>query len=547
MDKKDMVKSIIKSKAIGAVKNYKILLLALLAAYTLSMHGANWGRVEDWNPDQVAVRTINDRGLPNSYLKPPLHTYLNYFLIVKPVRFVVSAYGLPEKRSYSGILIGTRLLTITLFCATVGLIYFICLQISGARAAGVMALLTATSAGVLQYNHYGTADSPLLFWMTASFAASLHGALGNKTWLVSFGGLMGGLAAADKYNGLGVTAAIPFALYICHGWRFIFSPALWLSTIAVPLGFLIGNPGALLDQEKFVQDFLYNLYTTPVYGGDIHKIGYLEFLGAFRNLIGIPACFLIVGGFLYTMFLLRNKMLLLPEKALLSSAGAVFAFYFLTIGRFPRMEVRFVLPVIPFALFLAAPAMDRVAWKKLPWVLILGFVLTYNLICCVELGLRFAADPRMAAQIYAAKSFPHGASVESTCSPDWNRLDGVDVNNSLLFVPTGHRDRFSKIFGNNAVIQKGIIQRERADHLEDFTADALYQRNPDFITFSDLYGLISNDRQVDNYFKSLKDGKMGYVKVFEAHGRLDIPYDLEYPLHIDFLADRMIILKRKNN
>lgn len=160
-----------------SVFRHQWLIVSLGLAFTLSLIGANWGRVEDWNMDQVAVRNLQPSGLPKSYLKPPLHTYLNRFLVVKPVDWSMAASGAPEKLRYSLILWGTRLLTITLFCGSVALMYLLCVISCGPRSAALISLLTATSAGLLVFNHYGTADSPLLFWMLGSFAFAVRASL----------------------------------------------------------------------------------------------------------------------------------------------------------------------------------------------------------------------------------------------------------------------------------------------------------------------------------------------------------------------------------
>ena len=48
------------------------LVLALILAFVLSMIGANWGQVECWNPDQMALRSIPKNLMMHDYLKPPL-------------------------------------------------------------------------------------------------------------------------------------------------------------------------------------------------------------------------------------------------------------------------------------------------------------------------------------------------------------------------------------------------------------------------------------------------------------------------------------------
>lgn len=525
-----------------ALLRHQWLTVALLLAIALSLIGANWGRVEDWNMDQVAARNLQPNGLPKSYLKPPLHTYLNRYIVVKPAEWAVAAFRAHEKLRYPLILWGTRLLTIALFCGSVVLIYLLCLISCGPRSAALISLLTATSAGLLVFNHYGTADSPLLFWMLGSFAFAVRAALSKKLRDAFLAGLLAGLATADKYNGLGVAAAIPVALLVYRGWKPLFGIQSWIALLAIPLGFFLGNPGALFDREKFVQDFLYNLYTTPVYAGEIHKTGYLSFLKSFQDLIGVPASMLLIAGAVASLYLLLKKRLSRRELALMAAAGAVFVFYFITIGKFPRMETRFVLPVIPFALLFAAPACERINWRRPMPTAVIILLLTYNVACSIHMGLRFLSDPRMDAQLFAMRTFPSGAVVEGTYCPNWNRLPGLDVTNTYLDCPTGHQERFAKIFGDNAVIKKG--NTEHSDPLEKFTVASLKERNPDYVVFNSQLKHITSDPQVLKYFSDLESGRSGYDIVFNGQALPRPKFRWNYPKNIDFLVDQMVVLKR---
>ena len=205
-------------------KQRPILILSLLLAITLSLIGANWGRVECWNMDEMAFRGVKPNGLPmGGYLKPPLDTYLNNMLVIKPVDAVVTVLGMDRKMRNPFQLWGSRLLTILLFCGLIMLTYSLCRDESGLMAAACTSLLLATSAGILEYNHFATADSPLLFWMVAAFFMAIRAAKSGRLFDAIVAGLLTGLAAADKYNGVVVGIAIPTSMLIHSGWRSLFS------------------------------------------------------------------------------------------------------------------------------------------------------------------------------------------------------------------------------------------------------------------------------------------------------------------------------------
>jgi hypothetical protein len=401
----------------------------------------------------------------------------------------------------------------------------------------------ATSAGLIQFNHWGTVDSPLLFWMLASFAFSIRASSTGGLTDSILAGLLAGLAAADKYNGLGVAAALPVALFIHSGWRALYRIPLILGCLAVPLGFLIGCPGAVFDHDRFVQQFLYNLYTTPVYYGSTHKLGYLDFLASFPELIGLPASIALASAVIGTLLLLKKRVLAPAERTLLACAGIVFLGYYINIGSFPRMEARFVLPVVPFALMLAAPALQRIRMTDKLTSRIFSAILLYNVICCVILGVRFLSDPRMDAQLFAMKNFPRNATVENTYAPEWNVLPGVLVQETKLTCDCGYDQRFTKIFGNNEIIKKGLKDCASHDPADVFTEYSLKLRNPDFIAFSWVTYVNASDPKAFHFYKDLEDGKLGYRKVFDKH-LIKAPI-WAYPRESDALMPRMVILQRE--
>jgi Dolichyl-phosphate-mannose-protein mannosyltransferase len=521
------------------------LLLALGLALSLSLIGISWGRYEDWNFDQMAFLPLKADGFPVHYLKPPLHTYLTQFLVIRPLHAL--AAWIPSFTDHrEGIVrltvLGGHLLTILLYCGSIALVYLMVLRSSGRKPAAFVSLILATSAGLLQFNHYGTADSPLLFWMLASLAMAMKYAFSGR-WEESIAaGLLAGLAAADKYNGLGVAVAIPAAAMIRRGWLGVFLPSSLLGALAVPAGFLIGNPGAVLDRERFVQQFLYNSLTTPVYYGDAHRTGYWDFLMSFPELLGMPASLLLAILFAVTLRLFAKGGLDAGERHLVCVTSAVFLFYFVTIGRFPRMEPRFVLPAIPFALMLVAPAVRRTPLS--PGMLgIFGAILAYNILCSAWLGFLFRQDPRMDAQTFASSRFFPGASVESTYAPDWNLLPGVSVSIRRVACDSGADNRFTAIFGKeNAIISKGLRECAAHDPSGFFSAEELGRRNPDFITFTSVTYVIAADEGTRAFYRDLENGRLGYSKIFEKS--LPKTPGWLYPRSSDALMDRMVILAR---
>ena len=522
----------------------RFLAAALILAICLSLIGANWGRVECWNCDNMAFKEIKPNGLPYDYLKPPLHTYLNYILVMKPAEAIRSILGAEHNFQYQIQLYGVRFLTLALFCGAITLIYRLTQSLCGTRSAIVLALLTATSAGLIKFNHFGTADSPLLFWMIVAFSFAIKAAQSGRIRDSVIAGVLTGLATADKYNGLCVAIAIPVALMSFRGWKACFGKQCWVGALTVPLGFVLGTPGAIFDTKNFVQDFLYNLYTTPVYDGNTSGVGYWDFLKYFPQLIGGPASILIITGYLGSLLLLARKRLTQNEMALLVSAGSVFLYYYITIGRFPRMEDRFVLPAVPFVLLMAAPGLERIHWERIIPAATLSLILVYNIFCSVEVGLLFLSDPKMDAQLFALKNFPCGAIIENSQAPSWNRLPGLCVTVYNMPLSTGRHAWFSKLFGQNPVIKKGVERYDSDNYpIDTFTQAGLEKRHPDFIAFSNGAYQYSADEKARSFYGALGDGQFGYVKIFDRSCKPRVPWT--YPGCTSYVSERMIILKRQ--
>ena len=525
------------------ISRHRALWISVTLAFVLSMIGSKWGIVEDWNPDQVALRPVPNNLMVFDYLKPPLNTYMHRLFVVNPVDMVMKGVLHCKERPWLEMrVMGVRVFSTLHFCAAVMILYFCVCSCVGKIEASVLALLMATSAGLLSYNHYGTADSPLLFWMLASFAAALFAPLSNRRLISIVAGLLAGLAAACKYNGLGVAIAIPSAFFVIQGVRSLRHPNLWFAGMAVPLGFILGVPGVIFDTRKFVQDFLYNLYTTPVYAGDVSHAGYWKFLLRFPELIGLPCSILMAACFVFSLALLLMRRLGKRETLLLISSVAVFIFYFITIGRFPRMETRFVLPAIPFVFMMAAPLISRIKGRFLGAVI--AMLLIYNITCAIIVGLRYKADPRMGACLWATSNLHAGEVVESSMSPAWGKLvPGVKTIDLPLV--TGRSERFKKLLGNNEAVSAGIKRFDSDAALEIFTPQALAERNPKYVSFCSLAMYFSGRKEARQYYEDHMAEKYGYHKVYEAIPLT--PPVWAYPFKLDFIPDRMLILQKNDS
>jgi hypothetical protein len=545
-----------------------VLIAALLLALVFSLHGIKWGRVEDWNRDQMAMREL--RGLlPLSYEKPPLHTYLNHILILGPIDRVENLWNSLRGKSHNfneARLVASRLLVLMLFCGTICVAYVISRGCFGKSPARIITLAFASSAGFVEYNHFLSCDSPLLFFLLLTLLFALRIPSG-KISAYMLAGFSAGLCTATKYNGL----VVGVTLIAAHIWsnkerpfsKLVFDRRLLAGLVMMPIGFVMGDPGALLDFRKFVADFTYNSKVTPYYDGTMKGHGYVDFLSKVPEIVGLPGAIVLGVGVIFSLVVVLRRFDWRSRSVFcFTLAATVFTLYYLLIGSFPRLETRFVLPAVPFLLLMAGPFLQAIVTPRKWTYSILIAILLYNCACGWLVGRRFNQDPRLKAQVWIEHAARPGLVLESSAEcPRWAKLPDVKVievlaaterppikNENFLIdwrmpYAYGRLQLFRKTFPNDSWIQKHVAQYEIEADEKLFTRDELLKRDPDFvIAYSSDYQVPSV--AIKNYYMKLLAGDFPYDIVFDGHTRKSPRWT--YPRKIDFLEGRITILKRRS-
>jgi hypothetical protein len=544
-----------------------ILNIALILALVFSLYGIQWGRVECWNPDQMALRRLHG-ARPSDYFKPPFHTYLNHLLVLHPI---VRAEHLTKWLSGQKVnlneakLLGSRLLVVALFLGTIWLAFLISLRAYGQFAARVIALLFATSAGFIEYDHFLSCDSPLLFFMMLAFFYAQRITFRPEISNYVLTGLLTGICTATKYSGLAIGIVMVAAHFLSRNeksWKTLFlSRRLALGLLMVPAGFIIGNPYAILDWKKFSADFIYYCYVTPHFEGQMSGHAYVEFLARIPEIIGLPGALLIAAAIAMSILLLiRRGDFRSPAANCFALAASLFLLYYAKIGAFPHMQTRYALPVVPFLILMAGPFLQTIAGHW-PSVLLLP-LLFYNSVCCLFVGKRFTEDPRTEAQSWIIQHTSPGYVLESSsgtphweklpglnaaeldaASPNWSRTDGSNVVDLRMPHASGRAELFARIFQDNPWMKKHGSDYDKETDESVFTETELRQRNPNIVAvYSSDYQVPSD--KVKNYYLDLLAGKFPYRIVFD--GQTVDPPRWVYPRNIDFLSGRITILARQS-
>lgn len=282
------------------------LLVILTIAALFCVHGIDWGSVESWHPDQMAFRSLFVSGEvplnPAWFHKPPLFTYVNFFLSVAPVTTFGLIFGIPEHDTLPLMLLLSRAITSLMFLGIIVVSYKIAVCSFGRSTALTIAALLASSAGFVAYSHFLTTEIPVTFVMLLAFYWMIRGSESGALRDFLLAGVFTGLATATKYNALAVGVGIPIAVAIAverHGcssgdpwWKWIkkwaFDRRHVLGVCCVVIAFVAANPFSVLDPGKFYDDFVYNLRVTPIYEGRVSGVGYLRFVYSFVEILGWP-------------------------------------------------------------------------------------------------------------------------------------------------------------------------------------------------------------------------------------------------------------------
>lgn len=514
----------------------------------------------------MALRNLHGMR-PNDYLKPPFHTYLNHLFVLKPIREFEQVARKVARRKVvfnEARLMASRLLVIALSVGTIALSFLVARTASGLFAARVIALLLATSAGFVVYNHFLTCDAPLLFWMLLAFFVAqriLRSAI-SSNYVAT--GLLTGVAAATKYNGLaiGITLVVAHLLSAERGplFRIASHRRLLLGLVMIPAGFILANPYSVLEWRKFSADFLYNYAVSPRYEGQ-SGYGYGKFIAAIPQLIGSPAAWLVAGAALASlMVILGRRRLASFEAKTFALATATVLLYFAKMGAFPRVPMRFVLPVIPFLLLLIAPALQAAARRPRLVSLLIAPVIIYNCACSFVVGTRFNQDPRTGAQWWMLQHLGRDRTIESSGgSPHWAKLPELNAaetkadrpvwekrkNRDALDVRMPRFNRraelFQTIFAGDERVIPHLAEHEKSADERPFSEIELQQRNPDVITLHS-FDYDSASETARAYYDLLLQGKLSYRVAFDVS--TPAPPKWAYPSDIDFLSGRMTILER---
>ena len=368
-------------------------------------------------------------------------------------------------------------------------------------------------------------------------------------------GFFTGIATATKYNGL----AIGIAIVVAHvlslsslSWKkLLFSKKLILGLSMVIIGFLAGNPFALIDYSTFLSDFLYNYTITPVYSGEKGH-SYWQFFLTLPTIIGWPSLVIFSTAVVFSLYLVFSEKKKWMQKKAMFLLMFVLLVYYYKFGSFPRIVPRFVMPIIPLWLIMSAPFWNKIKPNKIAVSILLVILMSYNTVCSFYVGKRFAEDPRMIALEWVKENIPQNSSIEYTYySPNWNKVPEMNFRGEIMPFIGGRKRVFKQQFQDNNWLVRKLETAEKESDDRWYSLENLRKRNPEYISINSMYYsrfITGNAKElypsVKQFFNDLINENYPYQIVFDRQPKT--PPIWIYPQKINPIDTRTVILARKD-
>jgi hypothetical protein len=536
------------------IKTIHVLYIILLFSGILCLYGIGWGRVEEWNPDQMVFyqfsNTNNILNKPNNYLKPYFVPYFYNIIVLSPIKYVLQFVHTNKIVSQTATLISLRLLHVCFFIGTQIIIFLWSKKMYGDKTALILTFLFGTSAGYMVFTHFLTADIPLCFWFTLALYLSFCLFENRNIYLWFYDGLVLGLTTSVKYNGyFAILPQIFVVVYLLYKKIFSAKKMFMLCTVmlvGVVLGFMLFNPFIIFDFQRFYSDVYYLMITDRNYSF-IAGQSFVEFFYNIIEILGVPTSLLLLISILLIFFDRINRKK--SNVLFYVFQMAVFLPYYVYFGLYVSLDTRYVLPIIPLLLLNLGSFLNHSKIHKTGFYVV-SVIILYNMICCYYLGIRFLGDPRTQAQTWMEKTVSPGDTIENhNYSPKWGKLIS---NINVSFAPniSGRLERYKIWFKSDKVIQQKLSEFESADeHVDWYSKSAFEKRHPDYIAINSLgYNRFSNNQLVklypivSQYYDDLLHGNTNYKLVFSAtNGKFPTWI---YPQKIYFLTNKQLIFKR---
>ena len=351
-------------------RNFQVLLGITFLGFLVRVWGIDWGLPEVFEEATPMRKAWGFWGWengtfdlnPHFFNYPAFYFYIQFFVQILYYLFglltglysSLADFRIHFEQDPSTIVILSRFTTTVFGTITLIVAFVLGKRMWGERVGLLAAFFLAFNTLHVIYSKRISVDVPLTFLILCGFVYILmiYERSRRRDYLLA--GLFTGLATATKYTGAFLLIPLIVAHFLSeekHKKRiihYIFDGKIVIGVFLAGLFFFIVSPFCLLDFNSFWEDFSFERAHMSVghFGSEGVGFSWFDYLvTSFRRSMGLPLQFLALFGVLYALYRHERRDLLFLCFPLL---------YFLVVGSWSMRTDRYLLPMIPFLLILAA-------------------------------------------------------------------------------------------------------------------------------------------------------------------------------------------------